>query len=89
MFAAAVSIALASASPAPPVVVTVLDPDGKPAVGAKVWCYPYAGKDKTPCEPKPVVADADGKATAAGPVGQSISDGPAGGRGLHGYRGGG
>ncbi len=69
MFAAAVSMSLFASAQAPPVPVTVADPDGNPAAGAKVWCYPYSER-ATVQEPKPVAADAAGRATVGGPAGQ-------------------
>ena len=45
-----------------PVVVSVVTPDGKPAVGAKVWVYEYSYNDAPGTEPTPLVADS-GKAS--------------------------
>ncbi len=45
---------------APPHVVTVVNPDGTPAVAAKVWVYPAHGPYLKPSEPVPLVADDNG-----------------------------
>ncbi len=47
----------------PPVVVKVVNPDGSPAVAAKVWACRYQEEAPAPAEPTPSVTDADGKAT--------------------------
>ena len=70
MFAAAVSLSIWASAQAPPVAVTVVDADGKPAAGARVWCYPYSDDKATVREPKPATADAAGRATAQGMVGR-------------------
>src|SRR5262245_25384184 len=49
-----------------PVAVRIVTAEGKPAAEAKVWVYPYTGTAEKPAEPKPLVADADGKLSVPG-----------------------